>query len=297
MFKRFLTYCVAAFFIAGLAFAKDPISLSEFRRLLVNELQEAYPDTRFIQVDEFQVRYESDALTESGEPEFNGYIYLESQYQIHLTSPETLSEQIQNFVTIFGRSLENEDLSDVETRFVALLRPDDYLSGLPGDLDAPMFVTRPFAADLVAVLMLDSPTAVAAVTQDQLAEFDLTEDEAFALAAQNFDRLAGEVVTEVVQGMTALWTENSLGAGWPLRPGACTAESTDFGFWLMDRGTIVTVGLGQNEPPEGFHTLMGVIQSSIYQGTAMSGYLIMCVQGEWTWIQPEPDGRNPQGRK
>lgn len=297
MLKRLLVVLAAFVVSAAPAFAKDPLSLSAFREHLLDELREAYPETNFIQEDEYQVRYESQALSEDGEPEFNGYIFLESQYQIHLNAPDTLSEQIANFVTTFGRSLEAEDLSDFETRLVALLRPNDYISGLPADLGAPAFVIRPFVADLTTVLMLDSPTTVAAVTYDQLKEFGLTEDEAFELAAQNFDRLAGEVETEVVQGMTAIWTSNSLGAGLPLRPGACTAESSDFGFWLMDRETIVTVPVGEDAPPEGMLTLMTVIQGSVLEGTAMSAFMIVCFEGEWTWIQPSEDAPPAAARK
>jgi len=93
--------------------------------------------------------------------------------------PQRIEEFLAAFDAVEDRS-DVESLDEVRSMVKARLYPDDYAVGTPIEL-----VARPFAESVLAVVTLDLPTAVQAVTTDVLERWQVDVDELFDLAFAN----------------------------------------------------------------------------------------------------------------
>jgi hypothetical protein len=123
---------------------------------------------------------------------------LDRPYRAYLDAPLTLGSIIQSFVnTLHLLPIPKMDaFADLASLLYPMLKPCAYLDQVAEE-GAPPLVARPFVADLLVTLVIDSPRSVAYVSVDQQARWGVSAEALFARALENLARKDTEQVYQV----------------------------------------------------------------------------------------------------
>lgn len=282
MIRRFAAVIAtsAICLLAGQASAQseDLLSPVEFRNAVIDAMQ-AESDTELcvarLSDDSFRA-----GLTQSS---CDYFAYLDNVYAQYAEDPslgETLiAENASNYVRLISAGIDDSNFRD---RLVVQLRPSNYVTTNARSTDGTL-VARPFAGDMVAVLMLDSPETLAAVSKERLEANSVSEDEAYELAIKNTRDRMGEVYSEEYKKISFLTSSNGLISGQIWLPETCSADSTDAVYFVYDRNGLMSVNLSD---PLGVSNLLAVANGLVIQGEAMTSSVVRCKSGQWTQLWP-----------
>ena len=269
---------------AGLA--QSLLSPSEFRDEVMAAMTSAGGFECIEAVNEWSVRFGKtpDAC--------EAQLFIDNTYSLYKDSPadrEFLIERLAGFAV--SNIVRGEEIGTTDReRLVVLLRPENYLRGT-GTLfeDAPKLVSRPFAGDLFALLMLDSPTALRAVRVEDLSDLGLSQDEAFGLATTNLRNLMGPVerVIDEETGIEIVGAPSALGSGVLWLPEACTAETEPYVVHLWDRDSYIAAKFSDSQALEAFSIMTA---NMIAAQDTLHNTILYCIDGEWVAATPELTG-------
>ncbi|MAP96191.1 MAG: hypothetical protein CMK07_14690 [Ponticaulis sp.] len=222
------------------------------------------------------------------------HAFVDGAYAEYTDEPERADEIIaslaSNYVSVISEGI---DESNFEARLVVQLRAESYAHDVDASDDASL-VARPFAGDLIAVLMLDSAQTLAAVSASQLADHGITEDQAFEMAKANTRSRMGDVLVDEYRKINFLSSSNGLISGQMWLPETCDGQSADAVYFLYDRNGVMKVGL---DNPLGVSNLLSVANGLVIQGEAMTSSVVRCKNGQWTQLWPtrsaDFSGANP----
>ncbi len=206
-------------------------------------------------------------------------VYTETAYIRYLSSPTDLQTIIgEESARLISIMEEGRDTSGMRDRLVVQLRPKSFVSAS----EKPLVAHR-FAGDMYAVLMLDSPQTLTAVSAEELQKLSVGEDEAFLIAAANTRTRMGKVQADEYGPVTRLYSENGLISGQVWLPETCGSAATPTAYFLYDyNGVLQTDG----ENLMGLSKLISYARNMVGKGTSLSGTVVRCSAGQWTQLWP-----------
>lgn len=207
----------------------------------------------------------------------NGTLAVENQYADVMRGGDR-ADAIARLARTAVATLSPEELSALDRpRIVVVLRPKDYGRGMPGGKPLEL-VSRPFAGDLMAVLMFDSAESLRGMTPPDLEKVGLTADTAFALAAENLRRRVGRVDNENVDDFEVIAADSGLATGLLALPEACDAKTPDRFFFVFNKNGYASVPMRNRAVARRFLTMADNMSAS---GESMSQTAIACQAGRW----------------
>lgn len=250
------------------ASAQDVISPAEFRDDVIGLLKAARADICVVVVDDWTLHFGTN------EAECGNTLNIDNMYREYLGTPSQRAELQSKLAATGLGMLAERDLSDFESRLVVVLRPAEY--AVLGDGEPA--VHRPFAGDLIALLMLDSATTLSTLDAGTLSDHDLSEDQAFAQARRNLPDRMGDVVVEVIEGITVIGAESGLATGLMWLPDSCDAVSEGRRAHILDRNTYFQVD-GRDAVAAG--RFAEISAGLIANDAALSRTVLVCESGAW----------------
>ena len=206
-------------------------------------------------------------------------VYTKTAYFRYLGAPDQLdailSEEVARVQAVMQQKATDDNFRE---RLVVQLRPKSFFSGLKN----PVVATR-FAGDMYAVLMLDSPQTLEAVSVKQLTEQNLTEADAFQLGAANTRARMGQVVQDEFGDVSRLYSENGLISGQVWLPETCSGASVSTAYFLYDYNGVLRV---TGDDIIGLSKLISYARNMVGNGTALSHTIVRCDSGVWKQLWP-----------
>ncbi len=266
------------FSFPALAQSEELVSPRDFRNAIIQSMQETSEDTLCF------VRISDEAFRAGPSADNCDYqAYTNVAYEQYELAPETLDqivdEQAQRYVSLIEAGVDMENFSE---RLVVQLRSRAYVRNANLTSESGL-VVEPFIGDLVAVLMLDSPQTLAAVSNDQLASQGVTHEQAFELAIGNTRDLMGDVRADDYRRIHFTSSANGLISGQIWLPEMCNAESEDAAYFLYDRNGLMSV---QMDDALGVSNLLAIANGFALQGEGVSNSVVRCSGGEWSTLWP-----------
>lgn len=266
------------FSFPALAQSEELVSPRDFRNAIIQSMQETSEDTLCF------VRISDEAFRAGPSADNCDYqAYTNVAYEQYELAPETLDqivdEQAQRYVSLIEAGVDMENFSE---RLVVQLRSRAYVRNANLTSESGL-VVEPFTGDLVAVLMLDSPQTLAAVSNDQLASQGVTREQAFELAISNTRDLMGDVRADDYRRIHFTSSSNGLISGQIWLPEMCNAESEDAAYFLYDRNGLMSVEM---DDALGVSNLLAIANGFALQGEGVSNSVVRCSGGEWSTLWP-----------
>lgn len=275
--KTALTGGLAAILLGGLpAQAETLISRTQLRDAVAQAMQDARPGMCTQAVGENEIRYGV------SQEECGMRLFVDNLYFSYRNTPAERAAQVADFVAFAVASLDTPHdmpVADLRERLVVVLRPLNYADGLVGADDLPAaFVMRPFAGDIGALLMVDYPDHLATAKPEDLEREGLDTDAAFALAADNLRTRMGPVDRETVDGLQIVSAGSALASGLLFLPESCGAGNEGELAYLFDREAYLLAQPGDSRAL----TALGQVRAGMLaDGSALSGVILTCADGEW----------------
>ena len=260
------------------AAADDLMTPREFRNAIIETMQDATDDALCF------VRISDEAFRSGPSADDCDYqAYTDVAYEQYTNAPDTsdtlITEQAERYVALISAGVDMENFSE---RLVVQLRSRAYVRNANLTSDSGL-VAQPFTGDLMAVLMLDSPQTLAAVSNEQLELQGVSPDEAFELAISNTRSLMGDVREDDYRRIQFTSSSNGLISGQIWLPEMCTAESEPAAYFLYDRNGLMTVPMSD---ALGVSNLLAIANGFALQGEGVSSSVVRCSGGEWSTLWP-----------
>lgn len=255
--------------LAPLAYAQDLVSPSAFRDATIAAVHEHAPEAAIAVYDEF-----SFAVTMPDGQEMT--VSLDFAYSRYQADPSTKDALIDRWSRMAAFGPEQSAGRD---RIIAVLRDratvDRYGQAFAEALRPARLVTRPFAGDLVEVLVFDSAESIQFVTNLALEELGVSGDEAWALAPLNLPQRLGAVVEEeVAPGLVVVGADSSIAPSALTLPGFCAIDDNAvFLYFIPDREWYVVA-----DPRRGAD-LPGLRDRMAANGESISRTVLACRNG------------------
>jgi hypothetical protein len=259
-------------FCAAPARAQRVLGPAEFRDQIGAALHTLGPDLCVRAVDNYTLHFGP------SQSECDSFLYIDNGYNEYLSNPGTLAVIVQRYLPIASQLLSGDIAREggERNRIVVVLRNSDYarLCGVPADT----FVSRPFAGDLIAILMLDSPTHLMNRSPENLAELALSVDEAFTLAAGNLRTRLGPVELAQEQGVDVVGAQSALISGTLWLSESCGPQSEGKLALLAARDYYFSSN-GNDTAHRNF--FLGFSRRLIATGESLSSTVLICRAGHW----------------
>lgn len=281
MIRQIATIATSVSCLFAATASADPTSLMselQFRNAVISAMQET-SETELCVARLSDDSFRAGLSTES----CDYFAYLDQLYIEYQNDPANADALIHETADRFVRLIHTGiDDTNFEERLVVQLRPASYLNenkqSTQGDI-----VSRPFAGDLVAVLMLDSPETLAAVTSARLEANNVSVEQAYDLAIQNTRSRMGEVYQDEYEKIDFLSSSNGLISGQIWLPESCDAESRDAAYFIYDHNGMMKVNLNN---PLGVSKMLSLANGLVGQGESMANSVVRCKSGEWSQLWP-----------
>lgn len=266
---RFLLLLIASVFVTGVATAQE-LTREKFRQAYMDRVLQLEPAATVkpdasdpLAVD---VRRPGD--------EASYMAFLDNAYRDHLNAPEEAGLIIDRHARI-ALGLSPDTRAEVTpARLVVLARPAEMMR----DPRAATVVHRPFAGDLVEVLVIDGQDTIGYATSETLSDLGIDRDAAFALAHKNLFVRIGPVDEVTEMGVTTTGAASGLATGLLVAPGFCAAGKEDMLVLVPDRNSFWSVPVSNTSAVELLRTIARGVERS---GYTMSETIIECRGGVW----------------
>jgi hypothetical protein len=266
---RFILLLIASVFVTGAATAQE-LTREKFRQ--------AYMD-RVLQLEPAAT-----VKPEAGDPlavdvkrpgdETSYMAFLDNAYRDHLEAPEETDLIIDRHARI-ALGLSPDSRAEVTpARLVVLARPAQMMR----DPRAATVVYRPFAGDLVEVLVIDGQDTIGYATNETLNDLGIDRDAAFALAHKNLFLRIGPVDEVTEMGITTTGAASGLATGLLVAPGFCVAGKEDVLVLIRDRNAFWSAPVSNASAVELLRT---IARGAARKGYTMSETIIECRGGVW----------------
>lgn len=211
------------------------------------------------------------------------HAYTETAYVDYLGAPSQLGTILNAEADrLFSIMNAESDMSGFADRLVVQLRPKDFVHEANDGAERTLAARR-FAGDMYAVLMLDSPETLSVVYEDTLSTQGLSEDHAFALAAENTRLRMGDVISDDYGAVTRMYSQNGLISGQVWLPETCASNSADAVYFLYDYNGVLKV---DESDMMGISKLLSYARHMIGEGSSLSETVVSCTSGEWRQLWP-----------
>lgn len=265
---RVVLFAVALFF-APLAYAQDLLSAEAFRDATIAAVRQHAPDAEIAVNDPL-----SFSVQRPGGHEFT--MNLDFAYSRYRDDPSMMPQLIDRWSRLAAFGPEQAAARD---RIIAVLRDRTTIEGYGAAFAAAptpsTLVHRPFAGDLVEVLVFDSAEAIQYATNLALEDLGVTEEDAWALAVVNLPARLGVVQEdEVAPGLRAVGAESSIAPSALTIPGFCgVGDNAAFLYLVPDREWYVVA-----DPRQGVD-LRGLRDRMAQNGDTISRTVLACRDG------------------
>lgn len=266
---RYLLVLIASLFLVGAADAQD-LNREKFRNYYVGRLLAAEPDAVVrLDPDDPAVLH----ITRPGEEEPYA-AFLDNPYRDYLATPEAIEEIVDHHARIALGRTPDFGAELTPDRLVVLVRPASMmLEPFAADI-----IRRPFAGDLVEVLVIDGQDTIGYANKDTLEKLGLDRDAAFALAHKNLFVRMGPVDTGVESGITVTGAVSGLATGLLVAPGFCAEGNEDVFVIVPDKNSFWSVPASDTRTVE---LLRRVLRGMVRRRETMSETIIECRGGVW----------------
>lgn len=207
-----------------------------------------------------------------------GYAY--AQYQADPESPQTYVDGLADLATSTingptGRSRSLDRLS-----LVVAIRPDAYIQLARSNDDVGGFLWRPFAGDLVAILMQDSPEEMRSVRPEDLDALGLTEKDAWSLALENIRAKIGPLQRSTADdGVALINADSGLATSLLWLPENCRQDGPGFDVLVVARDAYF---VADHSSPAAIQGLENYARRLSQSGEEMySRAVLSCTGGKW----------------
>lgn len=256
------------------AWAQKILGPTEFRDRIAQAVSGLSPSVCVRAVDDYTLRFGP------SEAECEGFINIDNGYRDYLAAPANLDAIVQRYLPIAAQIVNGPVAETNEReRLVVVLRPRSYEQSVP----AGALVARPFLGDLMAVLMLDSPTHLTSITHERLAELSLSDDQAFELAAKNLRTRLGLVDRTQERGIEVIGAVSALISGTLWLGDGCTSNQEERLALLAGREYYFATD-GRDADQRNF--FLGFARHLIGQGDSISNTVLVCRSGHWIVYGP-----------
>lgn len=266
--RQMLLTLAAAISFTATAFAEGP-RVEDFRDQIAASLRAARPDWCIKAVDATMLNYGPKA------DECSNSLDVGNAWSDVLAGADR-SVTVARFVGLALAPPTTATVSADRARLVVVLRPQAYLDSVSPELRAAL-ITRPFAGDLHAVLMLDSPETLQTVSRGALANIGVDETGAFAAAAENLRVRMGPLVREKVERIETVDAGSGLATGGLWLPEACKPDSPERLVLVYRRNAYIVADGADRDAREDF---AAAVQTLTREG-AFSATPLTCTGGAW----------------
>lgn len=259
----------AAIGAAAPAHAQSIVSAAEFRDEVIALLRAQRPDLCIRIQDEWTLHFGPDESTCANS------LAIENMYREYLSAPSRKADfQARLARTGVAMLAGPPDTSNLRSRVVVVLRPLEYANLF----EDSTVVHRPFAGDMIAVLMLDSPETLIAMSPEALSEHGLSEQVAFDLAATNLKDRMGDVQVATEMGIEIIEAETGLATGILWLPESCGPQSEGDQALIFDRNGYLRAAGADGDAVRNFRM---VAEGMIADNASLSRSIITCRVGSW----------------
>ncbi|MGE0743442.1 MAG: hypothetical protein AB7O98_19065 [Hyphomonadaceae bacterium] len=238
---------VAALFVLLLAQApagaQDLMTPSEFRDAAIALIRAEVPEAQIEIRDELGItvrRPENQEMTEFSINFDNGY----AEYQ---RNPDAVTDILDRWVSFAILPPEESQMAE---RVVAVLRTRDTLTSYAAALaqgETPAtLVWRPFAGDLVEIIVFDGAETIQYASEQSLSDIGLTPDMAWAMAPGNLPARLGELEVGGVDGADRLvyvTGGNGLAPSSLTDAQTCSGDRATWGYLIVERNGFIATDL------------------------------------------------------
>lgn len=260
--------------------AKDTLTPAQFRDRLAEAVAAiTHKPTRIVDERTFKA---------TGTDGTEVTLFIDNSYNLYLASPEDLEPLVERFARVMATPADEAPGVD---KLVLIVRPSDYLEGLPVETDAEHAPVpgKPLAGDLSVFLAIDAPETIAIATAGDLARWKIDADTARSLALLNLRRRIGTIQSaELEKDQAEAWTaESGLASG--LLADARFCGQTDSRWegkvaFLAERDVVLVLDGRPGAAPK----TRSRIADRISKGATVSRTPIVCRQGSWIAEAPAP---------
>lgn len=266
------------FSFSAAAQSDDLMTPREFRNAIIDSMQASSDEALcFVRISDEAFR----AGPTASDCEYQAYTNV--AYEQYTNAPDTIdtivAEQADRYVALINAGV---DMTGFSERLVVQLRSRAYVRNANLTSETGL-VVEPFIGDLMAVLMLDSPETLAAVSNEQLQSQGISSEEAFTLAVENTRDLMGDVRADDYRRIHFTSSSNGLISGQIWLPEMCTAESEDAAYFIYDRNGLMSVPM---DDALGVSNLLAIANGYALQGQGVSTSVVRCSAGEWSTLWP-----------
>lgn len=276
-------WLVAAFFALmswQTAEAQQLLTPREFTDAAVALIQHNAPNAQIERRDDLSINVRG--ATDGGEYTMN----FDNAYREYQANPAAMAEILDRWARMAAQGPEHAQMRE---RVVTVLRPramiDDFEAQSAAmrrqnDLPPSALVWRPFAGDLVEVVVFDGAESIQYALVESLQELDITPDVAWTIAPDNLPARLGELEVLGVGG-----TQNLIyvtgGNGLAPSPLAdsdfcATEQGPNFVFLIVDRNGYIAADRTKSAAVTEFRALLEQIMR---EGGSMSSTPIACQGG------------------
>lgn len=282
--------------IAALAFAlalfiqpadaQSPLTPVQFRDATIAAVLELNPD--------IVVHVENDLSFTVRRPDGSEQqVNLDYGYQRYVADPSALEPILDRWSRL---AAQGPEFAQMPERIVAILRPRQFVDDYQAAIDrAPpehrsRLVSRPFAGDLLEVLVFDSAETVEYVTERALRDIGVTPEQAWALAPQNLPQRIGEMhISDIGYGGALISSSNGLGPSALTMPEACSGpDALHYVFIVVERDAYLRIDRRGAIAQRG---VSGFRDQLVREESILSGSMLECRNGRVQAIEEAPARR------
>ncbi len=278
--RRLLLALALAFLTWQPASAQQLMSPSEFRDAAIAMIRAADPRAEVEIRDELGVNVRRPHDTEL--PEF--FVNFDNAYREYQNDPAALADILQRWARFATGPPERNQMAE---RIVSVVRTRAMVEGYErelaarksSDLPPSLLIWRPFAGDLVEVLVFDGAETIQYANEDTLTEIGVTPERAWELAPINLPSRLGELEVGGVADADRLafvTGGNGLAPSSLLGGGVCASASTPRLFLLVDRNGYIVAEQNDAVAVRQFRDLLDELRRS---GESMSLTPLGCRDG------------------
>lgn len=279
--RAWLIAAVLLCLVAQPARAQQLLSPREFGDAAIALIRHNAPQAQIERRDDLGIYVHGG--TEDGEYVMN----LDNAYREYQTNPAALTDILDRWARVAAQGPEHAQMRE---RVVTVLRPRSMIDQFEAEsgamrrsnnLPPSALVWRPFAGDLVEVVVFDGAESIQYAMVESLQQIDITPETAWVIAPDNLPARLGELEVQGVGGTQHLIYVTG-GNGLALSPLAdrefCgTVQGPNFIFLLVDRNGYIAADRTRSAAVTEFRTLYEQIMR---EGGSMSSTPIACQGGQ-----------------
>ncbi len=197
-------------------------------------------------------------------------------YAVYASDPNVIDLKLGKIARQIAADLKSIEQPLTAQQLVSVLRGANSVQAyLSGEKNA---VIRPFAGDIVEVLMIDRGDRLLFATEADLAALQLDAPTAFETGRAQLKSHLGQIAGQTMHQVSLQSSSAGLGSGIPLLSGACSANTTNAYWYVFDRNLVMKA---DETNAIAVANLLRLVNQARADKTAYSETVLLCQSGRW----------------